>query len=176
MTHPDDRVQWLTDLVRLEIVLWDRIDARLRHEHDLPLAHFQTLYTIARAPDGGLRIGDLATQMCITVGGTSKLVDRIESVGLLRRAADPADRRASRIVLTPAGRRTLTAATRTYTADLAATVDPVLTGPQQRQMYGFVERLLTAVAADEAPPAPRRAGKVQPVPAPASRTARSRTA
>src|SRR3712207_5139923 len=60
MTQPDDRVQWRTDLVGLEIVLWDRVDARLRQKHDLPLAYFQALREIARAPEGALRIGDLA--------------------------------------------------------------------------------------------------------------------
>lgn len=146
MTQPDDRVQWLTDLVRLEIVLWDRIDARLRRRHDLPLASFEALHMISRASADGLRIGDLATRLRVTVGGTSKLVDRIESVGLLRRVADPADRRASRIVLTPAGRRTLTAATKTYATELAATVDPVLTGDEQRHLHGLVTRLLDAAA------------------------------
>ena len=143
MTQPEDRVQWLTDLIRLEILLWNRIDAGLKRRHDLPLAYFEALYMISRAPDGGLRIGDLAEGLRVTVGGTSKLVDRIEAAGLLRRVADPVDRRASRIVLTPAGRRKLTAATKTYAADLAATVDPVLTGAQQRQLHGMVGRLLS---------------------------------
>jgi MarR family transcriptional regulator, organic hydroperoxide resistance regulator len=160
MTHPDDRVQWLNDLIRLEIVLWDRIDAQLRHKHDLPLAYFQALTEISRASGGGLRVGDLAVQMRITVGGTSKLADRIESAGLVRRVADPADRRASRIVLTPAGRRVLTAATKTCSAEMASTVDPVLTGAQQRQMHTFVERLLAAATAEETAPAPKTARKV----------------
>src|SRR5439155_11896033 len=47
-----DRVQWLSDLIRLEIVLWERIDTRLRAQHDLPLASFETLYFVARSPDG----------------------------------------------------------------------------------------------------------------------------
>lgn len=149
MTGLDDRVRWLNDLVRLEIVLWNRVDARLRQRHDLPLAYFQALDELSRAPDGGLRVGDLAGRMRITVGGTSKLVDRVESAGLLRRVADPADRRASRIVLTPTGRRALTAATKTYSAEVAAALDPVLSGTRQRQMHGFVERLLAANTPDE---------------------------
>jgi DNA-binding MarR family transcriptional regulator len=151
----DERVEWLTDLVRLEIVLWNRIDAGLKERHDLPLAYFEALHLVSRSPDGGLRIGDLATLLRVTVGGTSKLVDRVESAGLVRRVADPADRRASRIVLTPKGRRALAAATRTYATDLAATLDPVLTANQQRQFHDLVRRLLAA--ADPISPAARPA-------------------
>ena len=74
---PPGRIQWLSDLIRLEIVLWERIDARLRTEHDLPLVYFESLYFISHAPEQRLRIGDLAQALRVTVGGTSKLVDRI---------------------------------------------------------------------------------------------------
>jgi MarR family transcriptional regulator, organic hydroperoxide resistance regulator len=156
---PEHRVQWLTDLVRLEIVLWDQIDARLRQQHALPLSYFETLYMVSRAPRTGLRIGDLAERLRITVGGTSKLADRIEAAGLIRRVADPADRRASRIVLTPAGRRTLASAIHTYSTDLAATLDPALTGAEQQQLHDLVRRLLAAttpVGPDDDPTAPAR--------------------
>jgi hypothetical protein len=45
MTQPGGRVQWLTDLIRLEIALWDQIDARLKNDHDLPLAFFESCMT-----------------------------------------------------------------------------------------------------------------------------------
>lgn len=85
------RIEWLSDLVRLEITLWNRIDARLRDEHDLPLAFFWPLYVIGRSRDESLRVGELATALGLTVGGTSKIVDRIERAGLLRR--EPEDRK-----------------------------------------------------------------------------------
>ena len=142
MRQPEHRVQWLTDLIRLEIALCDRVDARLRERHDLPLSHFETLYLLYRGPGTGLRVGDLARRLRVTVGGTSKLVDRIEAAGLIRRIADPADRRASRIVLTPAGRRALSAAVDSYSTDLAATLDSALTGAEQKQLHELVIRLL----------------------------------
>src|SRR5437588_111765 len=54
------RIQWLIDLVRLEIALWERIDRRLRDAHGLPLAFFEALYFIAGTPGGSMRVGDLA--------------------------------------------------------------------------------------------------------------------
>ena len=144
MTQPDGRVQWLTDLVRLEILLWDRIDARLKHEHALPLAFFETLYMISRSAGTSLRIGDLAQRLRITVGGTSKLADRIQTAGLIRREPDLADRRASRVTLTRAGRHKLAAAVQTYDADLAATLDAALSDTEQQLMHELVTRLLAA--------------------------------
>jgi len=40
------------------------------------------------------RVFDIKEELSITVGGTSKLVDRIEAAGLCRRRANPDDRRA----------------------------------------------------------------------------------
>lgn len=142
---PDGRVQWLSDLIRLEIALWDQIDARLRAEHDLPLAFFESLFFIARSPDGSLRVGDLAQALRVTVGGTSKLVDRVERAGLIRREPDPDDRRASRVALTNAGERKLVAAVKTYEAELATVLDAVLGADEQRLIHDLVTRLLTVV-------------------------------
>lgn len=146
MTQSNQRVQWLTDLIRLEILLWDRVDAGLKQEHGLPLSFFETLYLISQTPGGGLRIGDLAQRLRLTVGGTSKLADRIEAGGWIRRDADPADRRVSRLVLTPQGRRTLDAAIQTYATDLAATLDPVLSDSDQQHLHELVKRLLGPAA------------------------------
>ena len=88
---PPSCIEWLRDLIGLEIVLWDRINARLKAQHDLSLAFFESLYFIGRSPDGSLRIGDLARALRITVGATSKLVDRIEVAGLIRRELDAND-------------------------------------------------------------------------------------
>lgn len=143
------RVQWLSDLIRLEIVLWERIDARLKEEHKLPLSFFESLRFIARSGADGLRIGDLAQALRVTVGGTSKLADRIERTGLIRREPDPDDRRASRVALTPAGRRALASAVKTYEAELARTLDAELSKEEQRAMHDLVTRLLTAISDGE---------------------------
>jgi DNA-binding MarR family transcriptional regulator len=58
-----------------------------------------------------------------------KLVDRIERAALIVREPDPDDRRASRVVLTAAGKRKLTAAVNT----------------EQRHLSDYVSRLLTSI-------------------------------
>ena|SRR5215211_4531341 len=143
-------VAWATDLVRLEIALWDRVDARLRESHELPLAFFESLLFISRARGGSMRVGDLARALRVTVGGTSKLVDRIERAGLIAREPDPDDRRASRVALTTAGKRTLTAAVKTYEAEVSSILGGVLSPAEQQQMSDYVSRLLTSIDHGEA--------------------------
>jgi DNA-binding MarR family transcriptional regulator len=144
-------VDWTSQLIRLEIALWDRVNARLQESHDLPLAFFEPLHLIARARDDSVRVGDLARGLRLTVGGTSKLVDRIVDAGLIAREPDPADRRASRVALTTAGKRKLSSALKTYEAEVAGILNGVLSSKEQRQMGDYVSRLLTSIDEVEAP-------------------------
>jgi len=138
-------VAWAGDLIRLEIALWDRVNARLQESHELPLAFFEPLLLISRAPGGSMRVGDLARALRITVGGTSKLVDRIERAGLIAREPDPDDRRASRVALTTAGKRRLTAALKTFEAEAGRILGGALSPDEQQQMSDYVSRLLTSI-------------------------------
>ncbi|TDW81954.1 DNA-binding MarR family transcriptional regulator [Kribbella pratensis] len=115
-----DLTALFTDLVRLETRLYNVIDARLKAEHDLPLGQFEFLRFVAA--HGTTRVYDLAREMAITVGATSKAVDRLESAGRVRRTANPDDRRSSLVELTPAGADVLAAATPTVEAELQAWV------------------------------------------------------
>lgn len=138
---PPARVAWFSDLVRVQIAIWDRVDRRLKDDHDLSLPFFEVLHFLSTSP-AGLRVGDLAERIGITVGGTSKLVDRVERAGLLARTPDPDDRRASRLGLTEAGAAALAAATATYDDEVAAAADPVLSAAEQETLHGLVRRLL----------------------------------
>jgi len=143
-------VEWTSELIRLEIALWDRVNARLQESHALPLAFFEPLHVINRETEDSMRVGDLARSLRITVGGTSKLVDRMEEAGLVAREPDPDDRRASRVALTAAGKRKLNAAVKSYEAEVAAILNGVLNPEEQRQMSRYASRLLSAIDEAEA--------------------------
>lgn len=143
---PPPPIQWLRDLVSLEIVLWNRIDTQLKAQHDLSLAFFESLYFIGGSPHGSVRIGDLARALRITVGATSKLVDRIEAAGLIRRELDADDRRASRVALTDVGTQLRADASVTYEAEMARVLDATLTTDEQQHMHDLVMRLLGATS------------------------------
>lgn len=85
------------DLTRVEIHLWDRIDEALRAEIDVPLGRFEALLVLRRL--GPCRVLDVSRELALTVGGTSKLVDKLETTGLCLRTPNPDDRRSSLITL-----------------------------------------------------------------------------
>jgi DNA-binding MarR family transcriptional regulator len=96
------------ELVRFEIELWNAVEARLKSELGLPLTHYEPMTVMDRIK--GCRVYDIASELVVTTGGASKLVDRIEENGYCVRRPNPSDRRSSLVELTPAGRRMLTRA------------------------------------------------------------------
>jgi len=113
-----------SDLVRLETDLWELVDRRLRRDHDLQLSWFEPMQVMDRVPD--CRVADIAEALSITLGGASKLVDRIEDAGWCGRAPNPADARSSLLSLTTAGRRLLTAARASFEDELEACLGAAL--------------------------------------------------
>lgn len=137
-----DYSKLFSDLVRVEISLWDAVDKSVRERHDLPLPWFEPMRVIDRMGAG--RVIDIAEELRITVGGSSKLVDRIEGAGYVRRSPDPSDGRAMRIELTPAGRRKLRGAEKTQCIVVQRFLDATLSSNPQAQLAGVLERLRQA--------------------------------
>jgi DNA-binding MarR family transcriptional regulator len=65
-------------------------------------AKFNVLSELAKA-GGTLALGELATRVDCVRSNVTQLVDRLEADGLVRREADPTDRRSIRAALTAAG-------------------------------------------------------------------------
>ncbi len=70
-----------------------------------PLTWLDVLAQLYDAPGNGLRMQELGERSLFTRSGLTRLVDRIEAAGLVRREPVPGDRRGVRVVLTPEGRR-----------------------------------------------------------------------
>lgn len=102
MSADRDLTDVFTRLVRVQTELWNVVDARVRADHGVPLTHVTALQVVAGTPTG--RVQDLVTTLHITVGGASKLVDRLVEAGHVVRTVNPVDRRSSVLVPTKAGR------------------------------------------------------------------------
>ncbi|UFS93858.1 MarR family winged helix-turn-helix transcriptional regulator [Nocardia huaxiensis] len=61
------------------------------------------LMRLSRSPGRRLRMTDLAVQTNLSTSGVTRLVDRLERNGFVRREADPKDRRSSYAVLSATG-------------------------------------------------------------------------
>jgi MarR family transcriptional regulator, organic hydroperoxide resistance regulator len=130
------------EIIRFEIELWNAIDARLKSEFDLPLTHFEPMAVIDRVP--GCRVYDIARELVITTGGTSKLVDRIEANGYCRRLPNPADRRSSLLELTPEGSRLLAEAGVAFDEELRSRLGAAVPERTLRQFGATLTRLRAA--------------------------------
>ena len=116
-TSPVDLAGLFSDLVRLETDLWDLVDRRLRREHELPLSWFEPMQVMDSVRD--CRVADIAGALSITVGGASKLVDRIENAGWCYRMPNPNDARSSVLTLSRGGHRVLDAVRGAFDDELA---------------------------------------------------------
>ena len=85
--------------------LGSRRQGRVLAALGLTVPQFDVLATLFRSPAEGLRMGELSARLLVTEGNVTGLVGRMETAGLVARAPDPADARAVRVTLTPAGRR-----------------------------------------------------------------------
>lgn len=128
-----------SELTRLETELWDGLDNTLRKEHGLPMSRFEPMAVMDRL--GACRVLDVATALAISVGGTSKLIDRIEKSGYCRRRNNPDDRRSSLIELTAEGRTILERARKTVDAELELRFAPALSQQGAEELMELLRRL-----------------------------------
>jgi DNA-binding MarR family transcriptional regulator len=125
--HHQSLKLWLRMLsctVRIE----NEIRSRLRATFGITLPRFDLMAQLERHPDG-LRMGELSKRMMVTGGNITGITDQLEREKLVLRVADPADRRASSVKLTAAGRRAF--------AEMAAVHE------------GWIEELLQDISSDD---------------------------
>lgn len=102
-------MEFFDALVRYEVALWSALDQELTRAGLISLGQLHALRVVDRY-DGQARVQDLSSDIGITVGAASKLVDRLERDGLAIRSPNPANRRSSWISLSMSGRQALAAA------------------------------------------------------------------
>jgi len=139
---PDLKILF-SELVRLETELWDAVEERLKKDHGVNLPTYEFVQVISRVRD--CRVQDIAAELSITVGGTSKIVDRIEAAGLCARRANPSDRRSSIIELTPAGKRIASRAAATVEDELRRRIGTAMPERSLAQFTRTLTKLRSAV-------------------------------
>ncbi len=139
-------------LLRAHARLVGRLDAELRAEHGFGISSYEVLVRLAQAPNG-MRLLDLSKSALITQSGMSRLVDRLETEGLVRRASAPDDARGCLAVITETGRRRLREANRSHLAGVRRLFLDRLDADEMAALGRLWERL-DAGPADELPAGP----------------------
>ncbi|WP_322759638.1 MarR family winged helix-turn-helix transcriptional regulator [Frankia sp. Cr2] len=116
----DPRSLWAwRQFLRAHSYVIRQLESDLEAEHHLPLASFDVLVQLSEAPDGALRMNELAEAVLLSRSGLTRLVDRLERDGLVARRSCPSDARGTLATLTPEGRKRLRAASRTHLAGVS---------------------------------------------------------
>ena len=87
-----------------------KLEAQMKVEDDIPLAWYGVLVHLNDAPQGRLLMNELAQTMFLIPSNLTRLLDRLQHAGFVRREPCPDDRRAIYAVITEEGKAALKAA------------------------------------------------------------------
>jgi DNA-binding MarR family transcriptional regulator len=137
----DERVRLFGLLMETNARLTRRLGSALESECGLPLAWFEVLLQLRRAPEGRLTMSQIAEGAVYTSGGTTRLVDRIETAGLVARRTCPSDRRAVHVEITSAGNARLDAALTAHLGHLETGMTERLCPDERATLAELLEKL-----------------------------------
>jgi MarR family 2-MHQ and catechol resistance regulon transcriptional repressor len=99
----DPRITAFGMLLEAHAAVISQVNRDLETSSGIPVSWFEVLLRLARSDDHQLRMAELARQVGLSTSGLTRLVDRIEAAGYVRREACPSDRRGANAVLTDEG-------------------------------------------------------------------------
>jgi DNA-binding MarR family transcriptional regulator len=137
----DERVRLFGLLLETNARLARCVGAELESGAGLPLAWFEVLLRLRLAPDGHLKMSEIADATVHSTGGTTRLIDRIEVAGYVRRASCPGDRRAVHVAITPTGDAKLDEALSVHVAHLDGHVGARLTAAERATLTELLTKL-----------------------------------
>ena len=148
--HDDPRLRVWRAFLFAQSTLMPRLDADMRADAGLTLAEFDALLNLSFDRARRLRMSDLADQVLLSRSGITRMVDRLEQKGYVRRDACAPDGRGAFAVLTDAGLERVQAALPLH----LARVDALFMGHIASGDEAAVIRALGAVAAANSRPLP----------------------
>ncbi|MBZ3906057.1 MULTISPECIES: MarR family winged helix-turn-helix transcriptional regulator [Streptomyces] len=134
---------------RLEYILGRALEVECGISHLM----FEVLLILGRAGEPGLPMRAIAQEQVLTTGGVTRLVDRMETAGLVTREESPTDRRGKLVRLTPLGEETAVRAARVHVEN----IKEYFVGPlpeADRERFAEDLRILSHTARDVLPRLP----------------------
>lgn len=126
-------------------VLLDDGDRHVLRDFDLNTSQYAALMQLDI--EDGQRLTDLSTRLLRDKSTITRIVDQLEGAGLVQRVADPDDRRAQRVVLTPAGVERRVRARAAHERSLERRLS-VLSEAEQQQLSLLLDKLRAGLRAD----------------------------
>jgi DNA-binding MarR family transcriptional regulator len=126
------------------------LSASLQAEHGLTINDYEALQVLVRADGRRMRRVDLARRLLLTPSGVTRLLEGLESAGLVERAACDADLRVTYAQLTDAGAQRLEAASCGHVGSVRALFEEHFSQEELEALAAALGRLPGA-AEDELP-------------------------
>jgi DNA-binding MarR family transcriptional regulator len=126
-------------------VLIEKIEARLAEAGLPPLSWYDVLWALERAEDRRQRMSELADMTVLSRSNLTRLVDRLESAGLVARERAEEDRRGAFAVITAEGRAMRKKMWPVYSAAIKALFEDHIGSREAVQMGETLRRILDAV-------------------------------
>jgi len=136
--------------LRVHSALLHQLDSDLSELNDLPLRSYEVLLLLEDAPGRRLRMSDLSRSVLLSPSGVTRLVDRLESEGLVSRERCPEDGRGYNAVLTAAGDERLQQARATHLAGVRRLFLDKLDGGDLHRLAAYWDRLVPGSAGTDA--------------------------
>jgi len=116
------------------------LDADLMREQGMSATEYFTLMHLSEVPDRSLRMSDLATAAGLSVSGMTRIVQRLEGQGFVRREKSSCDGRSWIAFLTDAGFERLSEAWPSHLASVRRHVTDHLVGVDLDAFTSALER------------------------------------
>ena len=140
----DERIQLMGLIVRTHRQLSDTLGRELEESVGIPLVFFDVLIHVGGAPEGRLTMSRLSTDVALTTGGVTRLVDRMVDAGLVERKNCPNDRRSVHVVLTDRGQAVLEQAVAAHIEGIDRHLMAHLEPSEQAALAAVLTKLLDA--------------------------------
>lgn len=122
-------------------------DRRLREECGITIAWFEALLRIGRH-GGSMKMSELASQLALTNGGVTRMVDKMAEAGYIRRESCATDRRVSYATLTDAGIAKWKEASELHVEDLHREFIGRMTPSELEVVVAVMDRIRSVPATD----------------------------
>ena len=128
-------------LVRAEQIVLGKIEAALKAADFPPLAWYDVLLELGRAENGRLRPLELERRTLLAQYNASRLIDRMEQAGLVKREAHPEDGRGQLVAITAEGRALQKRMWKVYGPAIAAHVGDKLRPAEAAELARLLAKL-----------------------------------
>ena len=134
--------------LRTHAVLVEQVETRLSDLGLPPLGWYDVLWGLERAPGQKLRMSELADAVVLTRSNLTRLVDRLEQAGLVKRERSEEDRRGAYAVLTETGQSVRRSMWPAYQAAIGELFEDHLSDEEADMMSALLQRILASARAD----------------------------